>query len=201
RNGAGRTGRDRRRVYQPGHGHDVSAEQQRENPIAHHTQPARRSPYLNKVDAAGGPPAREAAETDTAPLRNAPLAAERGDLAQRPMTVGPQRPAVLTGHEVGAEPPGLPQGVLAGGRIDLAWRGLVGHRGAIAQRPDVVVPLHLQGWAHPNTAALVERKSEPSDDRIGLATRRPHQQPGVEFGSVAQRDPPVDDLDQPGAES
>ena len=190
----------RRRVEQPGEGHDVAGEQQREHPVVEHPQPAGGAGGLHQVDAAGGEPAREAAHPDPVQVGDSVLAAEGGDLAERAEAVGLHRPSVLGGQQVGGQAAALSQSVLAGGRVELPGRGSVRYRGAVSQGPDIRVAVHLERGGNADPAPLVEGKPELGDDRIGLHAGRPHQQSGVHLGTVAERHPAVGDLDEPGAQ-
>ena len=58
----------------------------------------------------------------------------------------------------------------------------------------------LESRAYPDPAPLVEGETELGDDRVGLDARRPYEEPGLELGAVAECDPAVDDLFEPGAE-
>ena len=62
----------------------------------------------------------------------------------------------------------------------------VGHRGAIAERPDVLVALDAEGLVDPDTPTVVERQPEVVQQRRGLHTGRPDQGAGGHDGPVGE---------------
>ena len=77
--------------------------------------------------------------------------------------------------------------VLRGRRAGHALARRIGHRGAVADRPDVLEARDLQAAVGVDPALLVERQAEPCDDRMRLDARSPDERARRHDLAVAER--------------
>ncbi len=131
---------------------DVAAEEERHGPVGDDPELARDERELEEVVRPRDEPAEEAAEAQAEHVGDPLVAAERRHLAEHPVAV-----RLRLAPEVLRQPPGLAERVLAGRRVGLLRRRLVGDAGAVAERPDVLAALDPQRRAHEDSATLVQR--------------------------------------------
>ena len=108
-------------------------------PVGEDAQPSGAHGNGAEVVGAGDEGAEPSVDVHAEDPRDPLAPAQRGALADAPVGVGPGRTA-----ERGDDGPGLAYGVLAGGRVEPAGRGGVGHGGTVAEGPDVCVPADPQ---------------------------------------------------------
>src|SRR3954454_2133027 len=109
---------------------DVAPEEERRRPVRHDPRLAAEERQRVEVVGACDEPTEEARDAYPHHVRNSLEAAERRDLAEHAVAIWLRLPG-----EVLRQLPRLPQGVLAGRRVRLAWRADVRHRSAVAERP------------------------------------------------------------------
>src|SRR3954468_2202835 len=161
---------------------DVAAEEEPDRPVGDHAELSRHERELVEVVRPRDEPADEAAEAEAEDVGDPLVPAERRDLAEHPVAVG-----LWLAAEVLRQAAGLAERMLARGRIELAGRGLVGHAGAVAERPDVLPPLDGEGRGDLHSPLLVQGEAETAEDRICPHPRRPDQRVRVDAFAVRER--------------
>src|SRR5688500_5534217 len=111
---------------------DVPPKEECNGPVDDHTELPRQEGELIQVVGPGYEPTWETAQAKADDVSDSLVATEGGDLAEHAVAV-----RLASSAEVLRKAAGLPESVLASGRIRMLGRGFIRHAGAVAEPPDV----------------------------------------------------------------
>ncbi len=148
--------------------------------------------------AAGQPPGGKTADLDGTRLGDRLVAAEVDE--RSPVAVGkrPRGSDTELGSDVVGDGLALPDRVLRGHRADSTGR--VGHRGAIAERPDAVHSLHAHRLVDRDASVVADRNAELAQAWVGGDAGCPDDGAGRDRLARGEQDAAIVNGLQPGAQ-